>query len=114
MLFSFTRTEITLLAAFFFFVFKQDPHRRPIGIIVLAAFHTPDKNSEKEKCQREGNGDQYDDDVHALIILRTEVATPFTASVANPTTLMLLTGISTAATSGVRWPVTAKLSATTL
>lgn len=37
-----------------------------------------------------------------------------TAIVENPTTLMLLTGISTAATRGVKWPVTAKLNAMAL
>jgi len=42
---------------------------------------------------------------------RVRLAVQFTARVLNPTTLTLLMGIRMAATSGVRFPETAKLNA---
>lgn len=100
-----------------FFILKQHSDGGRVGIIILAALHTPIENEQKDDCYRET--DQYEQNnnrhkAYANRLLRCFLAAVFTATVVNTTTQILLNGIRMAATKGVKCPVTAKLRAMAL
>lgn len=101
----------------FFFILKQHSYRGRIGIIILAALHTPIENEQEDDCYRET--DQYEQNnnrhkAYTNCLLRCFLAAVFTATVVNTTTQILLSGMRIAAINGVRCPVTAKLKAMAL
>lgn len=55
-----------LIFLLFLLVLKQHPHRWPIHIIVLPAFHTPDKSNQKQNGDGKRNGDEENDDQHFM------------------------------------------------